>query len=148
MHVPTCDKLRDEFLEIYKKDFEITGGGLVETFPGMEVEQLGKVIRLHLDSYIQEVLTEYKAYIKKALRPKKVPMSPGLVLNNEHCPITPDPRKQKYYRSFIVKLQFAASWIRFDTSFTVSTLARFCASAGPLHWAALHGRMEYLESAS
>ncbi len=49
----------------------------------MEVEQPGKVIRLHLDSYIQEVLTEYKAYIKKALRPKKVPMSPGLVLNNE-----------------------------------------------------------------
>jgi hypothetical protein len=29
----------------------------------------------------------------------------------------------------VVKLQFAASWIRFDTSFSVSTLARFCASA-------------------
>ena len=92
--------------------FEITGGGLMETFLGMEVEQPGKVIRLHLDSYIQEVLTEYKAYIKKALRLKKVPMSPGIVLNNEDCPITPDPRKQKYYRSFIAKLQFAASWIR------------------------------------
>jgi hypothetical protein len=145
MHIPTCDKLRDEFLELYKKDFEITGGGLMETFLGMEVEQPGEVIRLHLDSYIQEVLTEYKAYIKKALRPKKVPMSPGIVLNNEDCPITPDPRKQKYYRSFIAKLQFAASWIRFDTSFTVSTLARFCASAGPSHWAALHHLMEYLE---
>ena len=145
MHVPTCDRLRNEFLELYKKDFEITGGGLMETFLGMEVEQPGKVIRLHLDSYIQEVLTEYKDYIKKALRPKKVPMSPGLVLNNEDCPITPDPRKQKYYRSFIAKLQFAASWIRFDTSFTVSTLARFCASAGPSHWAALHHLMEYLE---
>ncbi len=67
----------------------------METFLGMEVEQPGRVIRLHLDSYIQEVLTEYKAYIKKALRPKKVPMSPGTVLNNEDCPITPDPRKQK-----------------------------------------------------
>jgi hypothetical protein len=62
------------------------------------------VIMLHLDSYIQEVLTEYKAYIKKALRPKRVPMSPGIVLNNEDCPVTPDPRKQKYYRSFIAKL--------------------------------------------
>jgi hypothetical protein len=76
----------------------------METFLGMEVKQPCKVIRLHLDSYIQEVLTEYKAYIKKALRPKKGPMSPGLVLNNEDCPITPDPRKQKYYRSFIAKL--------------------------------------------
>jgi hypothetical protein len=57
MHVPTCDKLRDEFLELYKKDFEITGGGLMETFLDMEVEQPDKVIRLHLDSYIQEVLS-------------------------------------------------------------------------------------------
>jgi hypothetical protein len=49
----------------------------METFLGMEVGQPGKVIRLHLDSYIQEVLTEYKAYIKKALSPKKVPMPQG-----------------------------------------------------------------------
>ena len=67
MHVPTCDKLRNEFLELYKKDFEITGGGLMETFLGMLVEQPGEVIRLYLDSSIQEVLTEYKHYIKKAL---------------------------------------------------------------------------------
>jgi hypothetical protein len=72
-------------------------------------------------------------------------MSPGIVLTNEDCPITPDPRKQKRYLSFIAKLKFAASWIRFDTSFAVSMLARFCASAGPSHWAALHHLMEYLE---
>jgi hypothetical protein len=82
MHVPPCDKLRDEFLTLYQKDFEITGGGLMETFLGMEVEQPGKVIKLHLDGYIQEVLTEYKVYIKKSLRPKRVQMSPGIVLNN------------------------------------------------------------------
>jgi hypothetical protein len=35
--------------------------------------------------------------------------------------------------------------INFDTSFAVSTLARFCASAGPSHWAALHHLMEHLE---
>jgi hypothetical protein len=145
MHVPTCDKLRDEFLTLYQKDFEITGGGLMETFLGMEVEQPGKVIKLHLDSYIQEVLKDYKEYIKKSLRPKRVPMSPGLVLDNEDCPDLPDPRKQKYYRSFVAKLQFAASWIRFDIAFSVSSLARFCASAGPSHWAALHHMMEYLE---
>ena len=96
MHVPTCDELKDEFMEKYKKDFDITGGGLMETFLGMEVEQSGRVIKLHLDNYIQEVLSEYKDYIKKALRPKRVPMSPGLVLNNEDCPILPDARKQKY----------------------------------------------------
>jgi hypothetical protein len=26
MHVPTCDKLCDEFLQLYQRDFEITGG--------------------------------------------------------------------------------------------------------------------------
>ena len=72
MHVPTCDKLRDEFLQLYQKDFEITDGGLIETFLGMEVEQPGKVIKLHLDSCIQEVLKDYKEYIKKSLRPKRV----------------------------------------------------------------------------
>jgi hypothetical protein len=63
----------------------------------MEVEQPGKVIKLYLDSYIQEVLKDYKEYIKKSLQPKRVPMSPGLVLDNEDCPDLPDPRKQKYY---------------------------------------------------
>ncbi len=75
----------------------------------------------------------------------RVPMSPGIVLDHEDCPTVPDPRKQKYYRSFIAKLQFAASWIRFDISFIVASLARFCASAGPSHWAALHHLMEYIE---
>ena len=89
MHVPTCDKLRDEFLELYQKDFEITGGGLMETFLGMEVEQPGKVIKLHLDSYIQEVLKDCKEYIKESLRPKRILMSPGLVLDNPDCPHLP-----------------------------------------------------------
>jgi hypothetical protein len=52
MHVSTFGKPLDEFLALYQKDFEITGGGLMETFLGMEVEQLGKVNKLHLDSYI------------------------------------------------------------------------------------------------
>ncbi len=57
----TCDKLSDKFLKLYKKDFDYTGGGLMETFLGMEVKQPCKVIKLHLDSYVQEVLAEYKA---------------------------------------------------------------------------------------
>ncbi len=34
---------------------------------------------------------------------------------------------------------------RFDISFAVSQLARFCASAGATYWAALHHLMEYVE---
>ncbi len=83
MHVPTFDRLRDEFLELYQNDFEITGGGLMESFIGMGMEQLGKVIRLHLDKYIQYVLDEFQEFIKKSLRSKR--------------PTIPDPRKQKYF---------------------------------------------------
>ncbi len=61
----------------------------METFLGMEVEQPGKVIKLHLDSYIQEVLKDCKEYIKESLRPKRVLMSPGLVLDNTDCPHLP-----------------------------------------------------------
>ena len=117
----------------------------MKTFLGMEAEQDNKTIKLHLDHYVHEMLAEYKDYIEKALRPKRVQISPGVILRPEDCPEVPDPLKQKYYRSFVAKLQFAASWIRFDISFVVSQLALFCASAGTTHWAALHHLMKYLE---
>ena len=79
------------------------------------------------------------------LRVKHLPIQQGVILTSDDCPILPDPGKQKHYRSFVAKLQFAATWIRFDISFAVSQMARFCASAGSSHWAALHHLMEYLE---
>jgi hypothetical protein len=127
MHISSCDELKKEFMDKYSKDFEITGGDLMKTFLGMEVKQSGKTIKLHLDCYIQQVLAGYKVYIKKMLRPKKVPISPGVILNPEDVPELPDQHKQKYYRSFIAKLQFAATLVRIDIAFTVSQLARFCA---------------------
>ena len=89
----------------------------METFLGMAVEQKNKSIKIHLDNYIKDVLTEYSAYIKKSLRPKKVPISPGVVFKAEDIPDSPDPRKQKQYRSFVAKLHFAATWIWFDILF-------------------------------
>ena len=110
----------------------------------MAVEQKGRSINIHLDNYIKDVVNDYSSYIKKSLRPKKVPISPGVVLKAEDIPESPDPRKQKQYRLFVAKLQFAATWIWFDISFVVSQLAQFCASAGEAQWAALHHLMEYL----
>jgi hypothetical protein len=126
-HISSCDELKKEFMDKYSKDFEITGGGLMKTFLGMEVEQSGKTIKLHLDCCIQQVLAEYKAYIKKMLRPKKVPLSPGVILNPEDVPELPDQRKQKYYGSVVAKLKFAATWVLIDIALTVSQLARLCA---------------------
>ncbi len=95
MHTTTSTKLKDEFLRKYSKDFNITGGGLMKTFLSMDVEKDKKTIKLHHDHYVQEMLTDY---IKKSLRPKRVPISPGVILRPEDCPELPDPSKQKYIR--------------------------------------------------
>jgi hypothetical protein len=116
----------------------------MQSFLGLEVGQLDGCIKLHLDKYIQELIAEYQLVRPKFLKPKKVPMSPGLVLDTNDFPETPDPVVQKQYRSIVAKIQFAAHWIRFDISNAAAQLARFCAYAGPSHWAALMHLIGYL----
>jgi hypothetical protein len=69
MHINSCDAMKDEFLALYKKDFEITSGDKMEPFLRMVVEQDDKCIKIHLDNYFKEFITEYSGYIKKSLRP-------------------------------------------------------------------------------
>ncbi len=99
----------------------------METFLGMQVEQSNGKICLHLDNYIRETLDEYTDFSTKSLRPKQLPIQPGFILEKDDCPIVPEPRKQRLYRSCIAKLQFAATCIPFDISFAVEQLASFCA---------------------
>ena len=96
-HASTCPKLKKQFLQEYKKDFDITEEDIMSTFLGMEVEQSKDSIKLHLDTYIQETLDEFKSIFKKFLKPKNVPMQPGVMLDNQDCPETPDQREQKVY---------------------------------------------------
>ena len=96
-HASTCPKLKKRFIHEYKKDFDITEEGIMSTFLGMEVEQSKDPIKLHLDTYIQETLDEYKSIFKKFLKPKSVPMQPGVMLDNQDCPETPDQLEQKVY---------------------------------------------------
>ncbi len=72
--------MKDEFLALYKKYFDVTGGTKMETFVGMVVVQSGKSIKIHLDNYVKDFVE------------------------------LPNPLKQKYYRSFVAMLQFAATW--------------------------------------
>jgi hypothetical protein len=103
-----------------------------------------KCIKIHLDNYVKEFIAEYSGYIKKSLRPKKLPTPPGMTFKAKDVPELPDQIEQKHYSPFVAKLQFAATWIRFDISFVVSQLAQFCALAGPAQWAALYHLIEYL----
>jgi hypothetical protein len=110
------------------------------SFLGLEVEQLDRGIHLHLDTYIQELLEKFRAIMmhNKFVKSKTVPMSPVLVLDNTDCPELPDPIKQKHLAlSFVAKVQFTAYCVRFDISYAVAQLLRFCVSARPSHCAAL-----------
>jgi hypothetical protein len=142
--IPTTQKLKIEFETLYAKEFDMTGGTPMESFLGLEVEQGNDGISLHLDTYIQELIDEYRLIHRKFIKPKTVPMSPGVVLDSTDCPELPDPVKQKLFRSMVAKVQFAAYWTRFDISYPAAQLARFCASAGPSHWAALTHLIGYL----
>jgi hypothetical protein len=48
--------MMDEFISKYSKEFEITGGQLMEKFIGLSVEQTKSSIALHLEQYIEEAL--------------------------------------------------------------------------------------------
>ncbi len=65
MHTSTNTRLKEECMKKYSKDFNITGGDLMKSFLGMQVKQGDKKIKLHLDHYVQEMLLEYKDYIKR-----------------------------------------------------------------------------------
>jgi hypothetical protein len=69
----------------------------MQSFLGLEVEQLDCCIKLHLDTYIQELIAEHQLIRPKFLKPKKVPMSPGLVLD------TSDRRPTPSYRNSIAR---------------------------------------------
>ena len=84
----------------------------MEIFLGIVLEQDDKSIKIHLDNYVKEVIAEYSGYIKKSLRPNKVPLYPDVAFKVEDVPKFPDPTKQKHYRSFVAKLPFVATWIR------------------------------------
>jgi hypothetical protein len=73
MHIPTCDALKQEFMEKYTKDFDITGGGLMETYLGMQVEQSpGKIRHVCITTFGRPWMNIRRS----SLRQKLVPIQP------------------------------------------------------------------------
>ncbi len=97
MHTSTSEKMMAIFFKLYGKTFKYTSRDLMKTSLGMEVEQEKGEILLHIDTYIQEMLAKYQAYIKKDVLPKKAPLQPGVLLTNDNCPEVPDPLGQRMY---------------------------------------------------
>ncbi len=86
----------------YSQDFEYTWGDFMTSFLGLEVEQNKGQIWLHLDTYVNEMLEDYKAYIKRDLKPKKIPMQPGVVLTKDYAP-EPQLQKNRKYNDHLLQ---------------------------------------------
>jgi hypothetical protein len=69
--VPTSDHLKEEFMALYSADFDVTRGDLMhwQSFLVLEEEQLDSCIKLHLDTYIQELIAEYQLIQPKFPKP-------------------------------------------------------------------------------
>jgi hypothetical protein len=66
--IPTLDHLKKGFTALCLADLDVTGGDLMQSFLGLEVEQLDGCIKLHLDTYIQELIAEYQLTRPKFLK--------------------------------------------------------------------------------
>ena len=63
---------------------------------GMEIEHNKRNLTIHLDTYIREIMAEYKATVTMFLKPKQVQMQPWIMLEFEDCQESPDPVRQKF----------------------------------------------------
>ncbi len=55
------------------------------------------------------MLEDYKAYIKRDLKPKKIPMQLGVVSSKDNALETPNPKVEKVYQSSGAKIHFVAN---------------------------------------
>ncbi len=92
-HASTSQKMIKRFMKECSKGFEYTRGDFMTSFL---VEQDNRQILLHLNTYLNEML-DYKANIKRDLKPKKLPMQPEVVSTKDNAPETPDPKERKVY---------------------------------------------------
>ncbi len=96
----TSQAFMDEFMHAYSRDFEITGGEIMTTFLGLQVDHVNSEIQMHMDHYVETVLNEYKTFVmNKKLRHKMLPVEPNYQLPKGEPEMEgkgEDPRKTFY----------------------------------------------------
>ncbi len=80
IHASTRDALRDRFTSEYQADFDIRLEDVISPFLGMKIEHNKRNLTIHFNRYIQDTLAEYQASVTKFLKPKQMPMQPGITL--------------------------------------------------------------------
>jgi len=129
-------------------EWEIKDVGENENFLGMWVQQdLERgMIRLSQWPYWEHVINQFDlAHVV----PRNVPLSVGLILENNMSPQTDSEKRQmldKPYRPILGSIMWGQLATRPDLSFVVSLLSRFQANPGIQHWNALLHVIGYIKN--
>jgi hypothetical protein len=128
--------------------FEITDGGALQYFLGLEFERNREKRQLviHQSRYTTELLQRHQM---DTCAPKSTPWDSGVKLTKEMSPGPADEEEQAVmadvpYRTVVGELLFLSISTRPDISHAVGQLARFVANPGLRHWAAAKRVLRYL----
>ena len=89
-HVSSSEALSAEFMENYIAEFNIS------------------VTSLIMETFICSAANQIRHQASFGRHTSRRPSAPRVILANATCPDVADPRKQKFHRSYLAKLQFAA----------------------------------------
>ena len=107
---------------------------------GIECDRAKRLIHLSQTQYIKDLL---EAHEMQDCNYVSTPMNPGLKLEPDQNLLSEKEAEQ--YRSAVGSLLYLAIATRPDISYTVGVLARFNASPGISHWAAVKHLFRYLK---
>src|SRR6266536_1072920 len=122
-----------------KKEFELSGGGPLQWFLGIEIirDREKKLIWLSQSSYIDKI-----ANLAVSKQPDATPMSKDDLLPYNDVALS---SQINLYQRKVGSLMYAAVITRPDIAFAVSRLARFLTNPGPLHQTAADRTLLYLK---
>jgi hypothetical protein len=142
-HVKTISSFKSAF----EKYFPITDLGDLKFVLNIEVirDRPNRRIFLSQTSKLQGIIDDARLSDAKI---EPLPSDPSLPLTKEMSPQSPEETAamlQTPYREFVGRLLYIALSTRPDISQAVSSVGRYAANPGPLHWNAVKNIIKYLK---
>lgn len=136
-----------EFVKMQlKSEFKIVDLGAVQDVLGINIKREGQTGSMFLSQkkYVQELLKKFNMENVKTV---STPLEPNTKITKKMCPKTEaehSQMKNRPYRELVGALNYLANATRPDIAFAASTLSRFCANPGKMHWILAKRVLRYL----
>ena len=132
------------------KHFKVKDLGKVKFPLRIEVFRNRKtsLIELSQQAYVDQLLKQFNM---QGANPATTPLSSGVCLTQDNCPITEEEEKDMAnvpYASLVRALMYAAIGTQPDIAFAVGALSRFLSNPGRHHWNEVKHILSYLKGTS